>query len=407
MEHTNKTQVNEDQEQLLQRSETARGLSFASAQELIDETIKLDPLGEKDIKIAQLKINHMHPLNRLGFSELFPFIFFCCKHHNSQSKREREFKDYYMGEMKHIEDRLNTILADNGSSDYKGTDLIQDQKQVWDLQHANKKTNQQDPFAVYGFGITAYFVLMRSLICTYLLMSLLACGMMYIYSQGNAIELDDDAATAAYSLGNLGYAKHKCYFQPYSVDVEQELRCKAGKIGNLTYFGVIPYFADADEVIRSDFCGDPELIKQNLTQEGNRQDCAAMIDVDKMREEFHRTCDGQVHCRFNLAGYFRNIDLVPDSCTSEGAKAYIQFGCEISGEHVKFNQKRALTVVTISIIMCLGYFCTIYYLQNAAPNDFKVWDVQSCTPSDFTIMLEITDTMHSWYLREKQRYPGL
>jgi hypothetical protein len=187
---------------------------------LIDEDAPQQPLGEADIKICNLKINHMHPLNRLTFSDLFPFICCCCKHNGLQAKREREFKTYYMDEMKEIEDRLNTILNENGNNDYEGTDLIKDQKQVWDAEHAVKKNKIKvvDPFSVYGFGLTAFFELMRRLILTFLLMSLLAGGIMTIYGSGHAIELDDDAATAFLSLGNLGYAKRKCYFQPYAVD---------------------------------------------------------------------------------------------------------------------------------------------------------------------------------------------
>ena len=117
-----------------------------------------------------------------------------------------------MDEMKNVEDRLNKLLEENGSDNYEGTDMIQDTKMIWDQNHKNSKIKSHDPFSVYGFGITAYFELMRRLITTYLLMSILAFGIMYIYSQGNAIELDEDAMTAAYSLGNLGYAKHKCYF---------------------------------------------------------------------------------------------------------------------------------------------------------------------------------------------------
>lgn len=60
-----------------------------------------------------------------------------------------------------------------------------------------------------------------------------------------------------------------------------------------------------------------------------------MIEEDKMGREFNQTCLGQESCQFNLAGYFRNIDTVPDSCRSAGAKAYIQFGCELGPDIIK------------------------------------------------------------------------
>ena len=47
--------------------------------------------------------------------------------------------------------------------------------------------NSEDPFAVFGYGITAYFELMRDLIFIYMAMSLLAYGIIQIYAGSESL----------------------------------------------------------------------------------------------------------------------------------------------------------------------------------------------------------------------------
>ena len=74
---------------------------------------------------------------------------------------------------------------------------------------------------------------------------------------------------------------------------------------------------------------------------------------------------------------------------------------------MKDQQHKALAVVFLSIIIALVYFCSIYYLKNKSHNNFKLWDAKTCTPSDYTVKLRITDRMHQTYLREKISHPTL
>ena len=46
----------------------------------------------------------------------------------------------------------------------------------------------EDPFNKYGYGVMAYFKLLKSLIGTYLILSLLMAPVMWLYSTGNSLE---------------------------------------------------------------------------------------------------------------------------------------------------------------------------------------------------------------------------
>jgi hypothetical protein len=65
----------------------------------------------------------------------------------------------------------------------------------------------------YGFGIVAYFKLMRTLICVYIVISIIACFMMRLYSFGDAIEGDRNGFVSQVSLGNYGFAMYHCFIQ--------------------------------------------------------------------------------------------------------------------------------------------------------------------------------------------------
>lgn len=68
----------------------------------------------------------------------------------------------------------------------------------------------QDPFNSYGFGIIAWFQLMKKLILTFFVLSLLAGINMYIFSKGNALENESKGMIAGLTMGNLGFSGSKC-----------------------------------------------------------------------------------------------------------------------------------------------------------------------------------------------------
>lgn len=71
--------------------------------------------------------------------------------------------------------------------------------------------NKDDPFNKYGYGVMAYFKLLRSLMATFLIISLLIAPVMWLYSMGNTLEYLRNGTVNQFTLGNVGFVESKCY----------------------------------------------------------------------------------------------------------------------------------------------------------------------------------------------------
>lgn len=65
----------------------------------------------------------------------------------------------------------------------------------------------------YGFGIVAWFQLLRTLIYVYVIISFVAMFLMWLYTFGDAIEGDRNGLVGQFSLGNYGFTMYKCFIQ--------------------------------------------------------------------------------------------------------------------------------------------------------------------------------------------------
>ena len=93
----------------------------------------------------------------------------------------------------------------------------------------------------YGFGIVAFFKLMRRLIYVYGIISILACFMMWLYTFGNAIEGGRNGSVSQFSLGNYGFTMNKCFIQYFKLRESSQLVCPQGKtMSALLYSGIVP-----------------------------------------------------------------------------------------------------------------------------------------------------------------------
>ena len=53
----------------------------------------------------------------------------------------------------------------------------------------------------------------------------------------------------------------------------------------------------------------------------------------------------------------------------------------------------ALGVVSLAILICFLYILSIYYQEQTARLDYKMWDVNTVTVGDFTVETIITSSM--------------
>ena len=80
--------------------------------------------------------------------------------------------------------------------------------------------SSEDPFNSYGFGIIAYFKLLRYLMGAYVIISAMAVALMLHFAKGDALAGDRNALFGQFTLGNLGLSHADCINQNIGIEIE-------------------------------------------------------------------------------------------------------------------------------------------------------------------------------------------
>lgn len=80
----------------------------------------------------------------------------------------------------------------------------------------------------------------------------------------------------------------------------------------------------------------------------------------------------------------------PKDCVQKSSKAYLQFFCLGDNDDVNIRRVEGLYIACLGIFMSCLFLSMIYYLSKTSNLDFKMWDVLTVTPSDFTVEYPIT-----------------
>ena len=169
-----------------------------------------------------------------------------------------------------MDDTLNKIIKEYGGKEYEGTDMLEDnQKIIDDSKNIHVKELEDSPFMDYGFGIVAFFQLMRTLIYLYVFISIVGLFLMWLYTFGNAIEGDRNGFVTQVSMGNYGFTAYKCFTQYVNLRDTNHLSCTSGRsMSELKYSGIVP---DIDQLktkegklVGNDYCGAFDQIETQI-----------------------------------------------------------------------------------------------------------------------------------------------
>ena len=98
--------------------------------------------------------------------------------------------------------------------------------------------DDEDPINMLGFGIVSYFNLIKGLILTFFILTLLNIPTMYIYATHSGFgKLSTSQMGNAVTLGNMGGSQTKCF----SVGMQANsvvLSCGVGLISEIVDFGL-------------------------------------------------------------------------------------------------------------------------------------------------------------------------
>ena len=84
-------------------------------------------------------------------------------------------------------------------------------------------------------------------------------------------------------------------------------------------------------------------------------------------------------------------------CGTDPARVYIQYRCSQALDAVNTKRVQGLAIVCLGILVSLLFLLTHWYLKETAVIDFKVWDVETVTASDFTVEYSITDEVWRYF----------
>lgn len=238
----------------------------------------MPPIDKEEIEVALTKIEELHPLYRMPVTEVLPYL--CCCFRNRKRKEDHtelidiEKEQYNSAaliedEIKDTDNRLNDIILNMAkASPYEGTNYVADEIAAMEEvrnQFKNPKQGSTDPFNGFGFGIIAYFKMLRFLLVTYAILTVCAGYIIHIYWQGDTIKAHDKKSFfAIFTVGNLGFTQTECTIWFQGLEKEQKLECSRGTISSIKHKGIIPGNRNmkfkSGERVPMDFCGSPELL---------------------------------------------------------------------------------------------------------------------------------------------------
>lgn len=80
---------------------------------------------------------------------------------------------------------------------------------------------------------------------------------------------------------------------------------------------------------------------------------------------------------------------------------YIQVHCDVEKDDLVVAKKTSVIVVFIGMLMSLIFYLVVRFWQDMQDAEYKKWDIDTCTPADYTIKMSITDKQYETYKEGK------
>lgn len=98
----------------------------------------------------------------------------------------------------------------------------------------------------------------------------------------------------------------------------------------------------------------------------------------------------------------------PANCVDKEASFYVQYSCTQTDEQLAQKYKETSIISCMGVFLVCVYLITIYYFKRISKLKQLDWDIQTITPGDYTLQMEITDKAYDWFLtniypRDKNR----
>jgi len=345
----------------------------------IDDT----PLDEEEIVEAKFRITELHPLGELPLYRVFPMFSLCIKSCARKSSKKK---------VSQAQKRLEEVQRLNKAGQELNVTNIEEP--LLDRSDSDPFPMGEDPYLTLGFGMVAYFSMLRALIMMFSIFTLMMIPIIGIYGSYDGLSSGNNYAKTKYSLGNMGFSEHICKHIFTEIDGKYRFACRTGTIASLSYQGILPYNSD-DKVFQEymGYCNDPSKISavDKCTPALRTSEIKTFIDGNCVGR---KECEGEIEVKqmLNPANA-----AAPAECWDSKSIIYLQYECaqpyedDDNQDTYSLNTKRdqALLVSCTGILISLLFLTCCYYLSKVAAIEFKQWDVDTVTASDFTVEYQI------------------
>ncbi|CDW90155.1 UNKNOWN [Stylonychia lemnae] len=317
------------------------------------------------IEEAEQRIRKLHPLYNMSLDQVFPSVACCFKCCRRGKKTDESRKYSLLEDEKNALKKLKELGLEDGERFDDGEDVNLNQN------NANQDV-KEDPYLQLGFGMCAYFNLLKTFIVVFIALTLLVLPIIGIYANKDGLQGWRNYERSRFSIGNMGF--QESFF---------------GNIVKLTSYGLIPSTLNSSKEIN--YCGTNPIEKI--------QHCTDKHFSTDFRTIFEGHCLNKNKCdrTFNLDTlilYESKDDGM--SCTNKtSARFYIQYTCEEPDSEILIKKHSALAVACLGLFICFIFFCMTYYLSKTSYIDYKLWDVFTVTAADFTV--EYTIPQQVWH----------
>lgn len=180
----------------------------------------LKPLTDEQIAMAKELIDDIHPIYFTHYDVCFPLLCYPCGVYRKNLKKSDE-------ELAHEKRQLLEVKELHKSNTPEARKMLRmRKKKAQERELFLHELGTRDPFTVYGYGMTAYRTMLKTMAIAFWVFSIFSLPCMFIFMQGGVLA-ESDADYVTTSLGNLGFAKPVCTSTTLMYDV-MTLACDYG-----------------------------------------------------------------------------------------------------------------------------------------------------------------------------------
>lgn len=90
--------------------------------------------------------------------------------------------------------------------------------------------------------------------------------------------------------------------------------------------------------------------------------------------------------------------FVPPECTYKDSSFFIQYSCTQPQSQLNSKYKEVSTIACLGVFVSLFYLVVLYFFKRNSKIQYKSWDMNTITPGDYSVEMEITHDQYRWFL---------